>query len=499
MADRNLSVRLAVIDGGKVKAELLDIGESGARSLKRIEDAGRPASQALQALDGAAGEVRASLEGLAGRLGPLGTALIRLGPAGLAAGAALGGMGVMLTRSIQEAAEAEQSYRRLEAVLRATGHASGLTAREIAGFAEEMERSTLASAESVEDAAAVLATFRSVSGETFTRALRLAQDLAAVFGQDLRASATQLGKALEEPVRGISALRRVGISFTASQRDLIQSLVETGQTAEAQKVILDALERQVGGAGVAEAGGLTGAANRLSDAWGNLLEAIGQTSAVSGAAEGALDLLARGVEQITALFQDEPISVRIVEANRKLIEAQDELARLQAGGPGTPLLGQRFAIEEQQRTVEALQRQVDDLIAQARREADAADEERRRVEAGRRAAEADRLAEQLASQRKQIDDTLDRLAMDPAERIAKVNRELAETRRRLEALRAPDGSNAAAVDEALARAEALARRQIEAIERPARGSIRADDDSIVGLKPHSIAARGIAYIPQDAT
>ncbi|MBX6323304.1 MAG: hypothetical protein IRY94_15880, partial [Rhodospirillaceae bacterium] len=246
------------------------------------------------------------------------------------------------------------------------------------------------------------------------------------------------------------------------------SLVETGQTAEAQKVILDALERQVGGAGAAEAGGLTGAANRLSDAWGNLLEAIGQTSAVSGAAEGALDLLARGVEQITALFQDEPISVRIVAANRRLIEAQDELARLQAGGPGTPLLGQRFAIEEQRRTVEELQRQVDDLIAQARREADAADEERRRAEAGRRAAEADRLGEQLASQRKEIDEALDRLATDPAERIAKVNRELAETRRRLEALRAPDGSNAAAVDEALARAEALARRQIEAIERPVR-------------------------------
>ncbi|MBX6323494.1 MAG: phage tail length tape measure family protein, partial [Rhodospirillaceae bacterium] len=230
MAERNLSVRLAVIDGGKVKAELQDIGESGARSLKRIEDAARPASRALQALDGAAGDIRGSLEGLASRLGPLGTALIRLGPAGLAAGAAIGGLGLILMRSMQEAAEADRSYRRLEAVLRAAGFASGLTARQIADFAEQMEASTLASAESVEDAAAVLATFRSVSGETFTRALRLAQDLAAVFGQDLRASATQLGKALEEPVQGLSALRRVGVSFTASQRDLIQSLVETGQT-----------------------------------------------------------------------------------------------------------------------------------------------------------------------------------------------------------------------------------------------------------------------------
>ncbi|WP_337875600.1 phage tail tape measure C-terminal domain-containing protein [Elioraea sp.] len=468
MTTRNLAVRLAVIDGGKVKAELRDVGESGQRSLKRIEDAARPASRALQALDGAAGQVRGSLEGLTSRLGPLGGALSRLGPAGLVAGAGVAGLGLILTRGVQEAAEADRSYRRLEAVLRATGHASGLTAREIAGFAEEMERSTLASAESVQDAAAVLATFRSVSGETFTRAIRLAQDLSTVFGQDLAATATQLGKALEEPVQGISALRRVGVSFTASQRELIESLVETGQTAEAQKVILDALEQQVGGASAAEAGGLTGAANRLSDAWGNLLKAIGRTPAVSGLAEGALNVLSRAVEGITSLFEEDPISVRIVETNRRLIEARNELARIEAGGPGTPLIGQRFFIEEQRRRVESLQRDLDALIGQARREADAFAEEQRRAEAGRRAAEAERLAELLSTQRREIDRALDQIATDPAERIARVNRELDETRRRLDALRAPDGSNASDVDAAVARAEELARRRIEAIERPAR-------------------------------
>lgn len=468
MAERNLSVRLAVIDGGKVKAELRDVGETGERALKRIEDASRPASRALQAIDGATGQVRGSLEAMTGRLGPLGAALTRLGPAGIAAGAALAGIGLALTAGLQEAAEAERSYRRLEAVLRATGQASGLTARSIAAFADEIERTTLTTAESVQDAAAVLATFRSVSGDTFTRALRLAQDLSAVFGQDLRSSATQLGKALEEPVEGISALRRVGVSFTASQRELIQSLVETGQTAEAQKVILDALEQQVGGAGAAEAGGLTGAANRLSDAWGNLLEAIGQTPAVSGLAEGALNLLADAAEGIASLFEDDPIATRIVALNKRLIEAQDELARLQAGGPGTPLLGQRFAIEEQRRTVEALQRQVDDLIAKARSEAESFAAEQRQAEAGRRAAEAERLVELLATQRRDIDRAIDQIATDPGERIARINRELEETRRRLTALRVPDGSNASDVDAAIARAEELARRRIDAIERPAR-------------------------------
>jgi hypothetical protein len=112
---------------------------------------------------------------------------------------------------------------------------------------------------------------------TFTRAITLAQDMSAVFGTDLRSSVTQLGKALENPAEGLTALRRIGILFTDSQKDLIQSLVDTGKQAEAQKFILDALESKVGGAGAGEATGLTGSTNRLSDAWGNLLEDIGQT------------------------------------------------------------------------------------------------------------------------------------------------------------------------------------------------------------------------------
>jgi hypothetical protein len=190
MADRSLAIRLAVIDGGKVKAELREVGDTGSRSLKRIEDAARPASRALQALDGVSSEVRGGLEAMSGRLGAVGSGLARLGPLGLAAGAALAGIGIAVGSSVEEAAKADQSHRRLEAVLKATGYASGLTAKEIATFADGIEASTLATVEGVEDAASILATFRSVSGETFTRALTLAQDMGAVFGQDLSSAAT---------------------------------------------------------------------------------------------------------------------------------------------------------------------------------------------------------------------------------------------------------------------------------------------------------------------
>ena len=409
MTEKRLSVRLAVVDGNRVEEAFKRVADRGEEAMRRIQRASTPASKGLQALDAAASDVRGSLEGMGSRLGPLGAALTRLGPAGIAAGAALGGITLGLRSSVMAAEEAAGTYRRLEAVLGATGYASGLTAKQISDFAQGIEESTLASSEAVMGAAGILATFRSISGDTFTRTLTLAQDMAAVFGQDLKASAIQLGKALEEPVEGISALRRVGVSFSQSQRDLIRTLVETGQTAAAQKVILDALEQQVGGAGTAEATGVTGAANRLSDAWGDLLKAIGRTPVVAKTTESAL------------------------------------------GGIGKALRGAVNLIEGDDNTP-AEQR----LLEQAR------------ALEGQRAAERERRAEVLAGQRKGIEDMLAKTMDSPAERVAQINKELETTRQRLNALRWDDGSNTADVDAAINQAEELARRRIDAVEKPLR-------------------------------
>jgi hypothetical protein len=69
-----------VLDGGKVKAELREVGETGEKSLKKIELAGQPASKSLLALNAAANDVKGSVVGLTGNLGPLGSALGAIGP-----------------------------------------------------------------------------------------------------------------------------------------------------------------------------------------------------------------------------------------------------------------------------------------------------------------------------------------------------------------------------------------------------------------------------------
>ena len=90
MADQSISIRLALTDGGKVKAELVDIGASGQKALERIRDAAQPASRGLQALDVAGGAVRGKMQEMAGSAGALGAGLTRLGPGGLAAAAGVG-------------------------------------------------------------------------------------------------------------------------------------------------------------------------------------------------------------------------------------------------------------------------------------------------------------------------------------------------------------------------------------------------------------------------
>jgi lambda family phage tail tape measure protein len=452
VTQRNLAIRLSVTDAAKVKATLNDVGESGQRAIRKVEDASRPASKALLALDGATGTLRGTFEGMTARLGPVGGALSRLGPAGLAAGAALGALTGIIAKGVAMQGEAERSYRRLEAVLNATGHAAGLTSRQITRFAEEMERTTLIQAEAVQEAAAVLATFRSVSGETFTRTIRLAQDMATVFGGTLQSSVTQLGKALEDPIQGLTALRRVGISFSASQRDVIKALVDTGREAEAQRVILDALEQQVGGAGAAEARGLTGATNRLSDAWGNFLEHLAATSGAAGTAQNALNAMAGVMERITGWFAETPLDARISEMETRIARTMGLLSR--PGAVGVRGAHLRSRLEAQERELAELQRQRDEAAAKARTEEE-------RAEAGRLAAEAERRAERVAALRADIEKEIAQFATAAERRLA-IDRSYAEKRQQLEAQRTEE--NSPEIDAALARAAELHRRQLASLE-----------------------------------
>ena len=90
-------------------------------------------------------------------------------------------------------------------------------------------------------------------GGSFDRATAAAIDLAAAGFGTAESNAVQLGKALEDPIKGIAALSKSGVTFTEVEKDKIKALVESGKLLAAQEIILKALETQVGGTAVATA------------------------------------------------------------------------------------------------------------------------------------------------------------------------------------------------------------------------------------------------------
>ncbi len=256
----------------------------------QFQDKFRRASQSIAAIQGPLGPV-------AGRLTSLGTIIgnvgIKTAVATLSVAALVFGIGKM----VQAGANAERQFKRLEGILKATGGAAGLTLMDIEELAQDIGIATLASTQDIRDAAGVLLTFKSITGDTFRNALKLSQDLAEVGFGSAKSAAMQLGKALEEPEVGLSALRRVGVSFTEQQKDQIKTLDFMGEKLKAQTILLGALEEQVGDAGEAAAGGLAGAMDSLNEEFTIFIENNALTKA-------ALAIVTGLMRTLNFLFQD---------------------------------------------------------------------------------------------------------------------------------------------------------------------------------------------------
>ena len=238
----------------------------------------------------AADKTRAGLEsakrGLTGLKNEIGTLTgVFSAFAGVAAAA---GIAQMFNEAVLATQEFEKSSNRLDAVMKATGGTVGYTREQLEGMAVAMERGTIFSQNEMRDAMSVMTTFKSVQGDTFRQGIELAADMSAVMDQSLKSSVVQLGKALEDPVRGLSALREVGVSFTAQQEQMIKALAESGQKMQAQGIILEALEGQFGGTAGRMKDGIYGAVVATDQAWDRLLVTMGKTAPVRILVESSL-------------------------------------------------------------------------------------------------------------------------------------------------------------------------------------------------------------------
>jgi hypothetical protein len=170
--------------------------------------------------------------------------------------AILGGIGIgfSLWSGFAKAGEIEQGVATLNAVVRSTGQAAGFTSEQLQKMSSDLAAVTTFSKGAVTQGAAILATFTNIRGDQFKEALTAAANLSTVLKQDLHSSIIQIGKALNDPTQGFTALRRAGVSFTQAQVDQIKTLQASGDILGAQKVILGELSHEFGGAAEAAGG-----------------------------------------------------------------------------------------------------------------------------------------------------------------------------------------------------------------------------------------------------
>lgn len=241
------------------------------KSNKDVASSFQRTAQSIAVLHGPLGGVASRFSSMATLVRGSGLAL-----AGFAVAASAVALGVK--QMITKFAKAEVQFKTTEGLLKATGFAAGKTAHQIKMLSRDIGLATLASTSEVREAANILLTFRTISGKTFDRTLRAAQDMVASGFGNIKTNAVQLGKALESPREGLTALKRIGVDFSESQKELIRKLADTGQRLKAQQLILAGVERQMKGAGVAAAKSLAGEMDTLGESsqflfehWGGLI------------------------------------------------------------------------------------------------------------------------------------------------------------------------------------------------------------------------------------
>lgn len=213
------------------------------------------------------------------------------------AGAALVGAGIVSGfKSFYDAAEESMKISKVTAsVIKSTGGAAGLTSDQVGNLATSLSNATGKDDEMIQSTENLLLTFTNVrnsagkNNDVFSQASGLALDMATVMGGDAATAAMQLGKALNDPVKGVGALAKAGVSFTTQQKDQIAAMVKSGDLLGAQKIILGEVGKEFGGAAAAAATPM----DRLKVTAGNLQEMIGGylIPVFSKAAGGLLDFM----------------------------------------------------------------------------------------------------------------------------------------------------------------------------------------------------------------
>ena len=227
------------------------------------------------------GDVGSSAGGMQSKLQSVGAGVGKIfKAAAVGAGVLAVGVTAFLKGGVDSLINIEKLGAQTEAVIKSTGGAAGVTRAQVDEYAGALERATGVEAEVITQGQNMLLTFTNIKNgvgagnDIFNQATDIMTDMSVAMGTDASKTAVQLGKALNDPIKGISALSKVGVSFTEQQKAQIKAMVEAGDVAGAQKVILGELNKEFGGSAKAFGDTTAGKVAKLKNLFGDFQEAL---------------------------------------------------------------------------------------------------------------------------------------------------------------------------------------------------------------------------------
>ena len=169
----------------------------------------------------------------------------------------------------------------LNTVLHSTGGVAGVTKQSAIDYADAMSKVTTFNNTSILSMENMGLTFTAIGKNIFPQTMNAVMDMTQAFdsggkSMSLTNAMIQVGKAVQNPILGMTALRREGVDFSASQVAAVKAMVATGNTAEAQQIILHELAREFGGSAKAAGTTFAGAMAILGNHFDIVKQQLGQ-------------------------------------------------------------------------------------------------------------------------------------------------------------------------------------------------------------------------------
>jgi hypothetical protein len=283
--------------------------------------------------------VRRGFEGVEGAIA--GVQRATAGLVGIAAAA------LSVNHFLQAAAGAEVASNRLSAVLRATGGAAGYTKQQLDAMADSMAESTMFDDESIRNAQSSFLKFGNIQGDVFARGMKLAADYASFTGGEMEDAAQTIGKALQSPEEGVGALERQIGKLTYTQKESIKGFMEQGRVIEAQNLVLDILQKKIGGTSDLMNTGLTKSLKDINKNWGEFSETVGRSAPATTVLNGINNALKNMKNTIESGDWMEALKYAIspykILTQQKAAPKSEAVSGFIGGGPADPRLTARLA------------------------------------------------------------------------------------------------------------------------------------------------------------